>query len=293
MKQDLFEREYDRLRTLTEQGLGALPRGGEAEAEMAEMMRYSLLAGGKRIRPVLTLAAAELAGGRAEDALPFALALECIHTYSLIHDDLPCMDNDELRRGRPTSHVVYGEARALLCGDALLNHAFELALTADRPSDPARRLAAAGELACHAGLFGMIGGQMADIGGRTRTEEELTSMCHKKTGALVRAAVRAGCAAAGGSDALRDALTEYARCIGLAFQMVDDVLDVTSTTETLGKPVGSDRKEQKNTFASLLGPEVCMQRAAGLTDRAKAVLAPFAGAEFLIALADRLLARDH
>ena len=196
-------------RKLVEDYLRTAFRNDEWYGDLQESMEYSLLAGGKRLRPVLVLAAAELCGGCAEDALPFALALECIHTYSLIHDDLPCMDNDDMRRGRPTSHKVYGEAPALLAGDALLNYAFELMLSADRPADPARRIAAAREIAEAAGMFGMIGGQMADITDKTDTPERLAEMCRKKTGALIRGAVRAGCAAAGGNDAAMTALTAY------------------------------------------------------------------------------------
>ena len=286
-----YKTEYARLRNLAEEGLSRLPLGGEREPELADMMRYSLLAGGKRLRPVLVLAAAELCGGCAEDALPFALALECIHTYSLIHDDLPCMDNDDLRRGRPTSHKVYGEAPALLAGDALLNYAFELMLSADRPADPARRIAAAREIAEAAGMFGMIGGQMADITDKTDTPERLAEMCRKKTGALIRGAVRAGCAAAGGNDAAMAALTAYGEGIGLAFQMVDDVLDVIGDSAALGKNVGSDAKEQKNTYATLFGVEGCSARAKTVTDGAIAALAELPGSEFLAELAREMLTR--
>ncbi|MBR3692487.1 MAG: polyprenyl synthetase family protein [Clostridia bacterium] len=255
------------------------------------MMRYSLLAGGKRLRPVLVMAAAELCGGCAEDALPYALALECIHTYSLIHDDLPCMDDDDLRRGRPTSHKVYGEAQALLAGDALLNYAFELMLSADRPADPARRIAAAREIAEAAGMFGMIGGQMADITDKTDTPERLAAMCRKKTGALIRGAVRAGARCAGAGESALSSLTAYGEGLGLSFQMVDDVLDVIGDSAALGKNVGSDAKEQKNTYATLLGVDRCRERAKEVTEAAVAALSSLAGSEFLAELAREMLTR--
>ena len=292
----MTEREYQDLFALRRERVNEALRGmldrSDADAGIREAMEYSLLAGGKRIRPVLCLTAAAMAGGREEDALACALAMECIHTYSLIHDDLPCMDDDDLRRGRPTSHVKYGEAKALLAGDALLNYAFELVLSAPAPSAE-RRLAAAGEIARCAGISGMIGGQVDDVCNDCTTEEELTRMCLGKTAALIRGALRAGCREAGGSEELCRALTEYADCLGLAFQMVDDVLDVVGDPEKLGKNVGSDEKDNKITFASLLGVEGCMERARQLTDRAKAALAPFAGSEFLCYLAEEMISRDH
>jgi geranylgeranyl diphosphate synthase type II len=213
-------------------------------------MRYSLFAGGKRLRPALALGAAETVSGEDSPALPAACALEMAHTYSLIHDDLPAMDNDDLRRGKPTSHVVYGEALAILAGDALLTLAFEVLASAGRPEVVA-------EMAHAAGAAGMAGGQLIDLDSEDKPLQldELRDLHARKTGALIRASVRMGAMLAGGSDEELETLTRYGDCIGLAFQIADDILDVIGTAEALGKPVGSDAERKKSTYPALLGLE--------------------------------------
>ena len=229
---------------------------------LKDAMSYSLLSGGKRIRPVLTLAVCRLFGGQSVDALPFACGLEMLHTYSLIHDDLPCMDDDDLRRGKPSCHVAFGEAIALLAGDALQTLAFET-LSRNTSLEPARTLQAVRELAAAAGSRGMVGGQTVDIEGTARTVEQLTGMCIMKTGALIKCAVRLGCLSVGADEAAMAQADIYADAIGLAFQIRDDVLDIIGNTEELGKPVGSDKEQQKATFATVLGVE----RAQVLTEK--------------------------
>lgn len=250
-----------------------LPKGDNEDIQkLISSMEYSLMAGGKRVRPMLTVEFAKLCGGSEEAAMPFACALEMIHTYSLIHDDLPCMDNDDLRRGKPTNHKVYGEATALLAGNGLLTHAFEVLV-----SDEAIRLngydkcaKAVRVLSECAGVNGMLGGQMIDLEseGKRVVAEHLKIMDNKKTGALMIAAAKLGCISAGASDAQISAACEYASDIGLAFQIIDDMLDITSTTEELGKPVGSDNENEKSTYAALLGLEECRRLAEELTDNA-------------------------
>ena len=217
------------------------------QAGLAEAMRYSLLAGGKRIRPTLVLEFCRISGGDIDSALPAACAIEMLHTYSLIHDDLPCMDNDSLRRGRPTNHVIYGECTATLAGDALQAEAFGTIL---RSGLPAKNRADCAEiLAGAAGLDGMCGGQYLDMlgEGKRLSEQELTEINSRKTGALLVAACQMGVAAAGGSELLLDAAGHFGAAVGMAFQIRDDMLDVISTDEKLGKSVGSDEKENKNT----------------------------------------------
>ncbi|MBQ3892136.1 MAG: polyprenyl synthetase family protein, partial [Mailhella sp.] len=224
---------------------------------LAEAMRYSLLAGGKRIRPTLVMEFCRVSGGEARDALPVACAIEMLHTYSLIHDDLPCMDNDELRRGRPTNHMVYGECTATLAGDALQAEAFGTILRSDLPAE--RRARCAMHLANAVGMDGMCGGQYLDMlgEGKKLTEQELDEINSRKTGALLTAACLMGVAAAGGSEEQEEAAARYGSAIGMAFQVRDDMLDVLSTEQELGKPIGSDREEQKNTYMALYGEERC------------------------------------
>jgi len=246
-----------------------------------EAMRYSVGAGGKRVRPMLTLEFAELCGARAEDALPFACAVEFIHTYSLIHDDLPCMDDDDMRRGKPSNHIVFGEDTALLAGDALQSLAFEVMLsdnTLDKVS-PQRAAKAACILAKFCGADGMVGGQVIDLEYENKkADENIINTIHLlKTGALIKAACLMGCVVAGADRDKLSAAEEYAECIGLAFQLVDDVLDVTSTSAELGKPVNSDVENNKSTLVSLYGVEECMRRAQELTDKALKALDKFDG----------------
>ncbi len=261
-------------------------------AELAEAMRYSLLAGGKRIRPTLVLEFCRIAGGDVEAAMPVACAVEMLHTYSLIHDDLPCMDNDDLRRGRPTNHKVYGECTATLAGDCLQAEAFGTILRSALPAD--RRAACAEILSGAAGLDGICGGQYMDMAweGRALREDELNDINNRKTSALLIAACQMGVAAAGGSEEQLEAAGLYAAAVGLAFQIRDDMLDVLSTEQELGKPIGSDAQEQKNTFMALYGEEKCAAMIAKLTERAKEALkAGFDDTGFLCALADSMAVR--
>ncbi|MFM9108999.1 MAG: geranylgeranyl diphosphate synthase CrtE [Prochlorococcaceae cyanobacterium] len=272
--------------------------GPERPESLREAMRYSLLAGGKRLRPILCLAACELAGGPPEAALATAVALEMIHTMSLIHDDLPAMDNDDLRRGRPTNHKVYGEANAILAGDALLTRAFEM-VALRSPGVPAERLlAVVAELSLAAGAPGLVGGQVVDLEseGRDVDLDTLEYIHLHKTGALLRACVLCGALVAGASEALLAALGTYARGIGLAFQIIDDILDVTASSDVLGKTAGKDLTADKTTYPKLLGLAESRRRAEALVAEAKAALAPFNAtgqAAPLLALADYITGRDR
>ena len=261
---------------------------------LAEAMRYSLLAGGKRIRPMLVLEFCRICGGDIETALPVACAIEMLHTYSLIHDDLPCMDDDSLRRGRPTNHVVYGECTATLAGDALQAEAFGTILRSELPAD--RKARCACFLADAVGLDGMCGGQFLDMlgEGRVLSEDELTDINSRKTGALLTAACRMGVAAGGGNEAQLEAASLYGAAIGAAFQIRDDMLDVLGNEQELGKPIGSDAEEKKNTYMALYGAERCARMVEKLTAQAKDVLrGTFEDTAFLCALADSMAARTN
>lgn len=238
-----------------------------------ESMRYSLLSSGKRLRPILCLATAEAFGVEPTKTMPAALALELIHCYSLIHDDLPAMDDDELRRGKPTNHVVFGEATALLAGDGLLTHAFEL-ISSELDVAPERQLRMIQRLAHAAGPYGMVGGQQADLLAEHKdgTLEELEFIHRHKTGALIQAAVVIGGLFANLTDDQRTALEEYGAWIGLAFQMMDDWLDVAGNADVLGKPKGSDLRQEKFTYPRLMGLEKTMERAMHAMESAVAVL---------------------
>lgn len=262
-----------------------------------EAMRYSLLAGGKRLRPVLVFAFCALCGGKEETALPAACAIEMVHTYSLIHDDLPCMDDDDMRRGRPSSHQQFGEANALLAGDALLTKAFEIVLICrEAGTSESQTLKAAGILAHAAGDHGMVAGQVLDLLNENRkvTVDDLMNIDAKKTGAMIRAAAAMGCVLAGAEEAQMQAADCYAKALGLAFQIQDDILDVEGSAETLGKPIGSDAQNEKQTYVTLLGLEASKQTVFKLTEQAKAALAPFGTkAAFLCLLADSMAARKN
>ena len=278
----------------------ALTRFGAAENRsrgsdaVLEVMRYAIENGGKRIRPILTLAFCELCGGDALSALPFACAAETIHSYSLIHDDLPCMDDDDMRRGKPAVHIQFGEDMAVLAGDALLTLAFELLLDADAP--PERLVSAGKVLANAAGFCGMIAGQAMDMQNEGETVDlatlEMTDA--RKTGALIGAACELGCIAAGAADTYRSAALAFAKDLGLAFQIQDDILDVTADSATLGKPAGSDWMQDKSTYVSLLGLSDSRTQVQALTVRAKQALAVFGqDSAFLCALADALCSRAN
>lgn len=261
------------------------------QKRLLEAMRYSLLAGGKRIRPVLTLEFCRVCGGDWHTALPFGCALEMIHTYSLIHDDLPCMDNDDYRRGRLTNHKVYGEAMAVLAGDALLTAAFGIAANARASAEV--RAAVTATLAVCAGELGMIGGQVLDLEGENRELDAayIHRLQELKTGALLKAACVTGVQAAGGGARELRAAEQFAAALGLAFQTQDDLLDVEGEFEKLGKQIGVDGK--KNTFVRLYGVERCHELVHEQTGAAIAALEPFQDKTFLTGLARRLAERDH
>lgn len=238
-------------------------------SHLVKAARYSLLSGGKRIRPAVMMEFCKLCGGKAEDALDFAVALEMIHTYSLIHDDLPCMDDDDMRRGRPSCHKAFGEDIALLAGDTLLTEAFFVASNANISPDKA--LKAVSYLSANAGLHGMIGGQVLDLAFEENKPDaiELSDMYMRKTAALLIAAAVIGCIAAGkDSEENIKSATKYGYNLGLAFQVIDDILDVTADEKKLGKPVGSDNKNNKTTFVTIYGIEKAFAIAAQLTNAA-------------------------
>lgn len=263
----------------------------EPRADLYDAMLYSLLAGGKRIRPVLALESCRMCGGDVESALPLACAVEMVHTYSLIHDDLPCMDDDDLRRGKPTNHKVYGETMAVLAGDALQPAAYTLILDSALPSEA--RLECARILAEASGPRGMVAGQVLDTLHAPKTEEELTEVHRLKTGCMIRAACTMGCAAGGAAAPLREAAAVYAENLGLAFQIRDDMLDVQGDEATLGKPIGSDARSEKTTFVSLKGMEACEALVREKTEEAKnALRETFADPGFLCWLADELVQRE-
>ena len=270
-----------------------------AELErLYQAMRYSVINGGKRVRPLLAYAACETLGGAAEQADAAACAVELIHAYSLVHDDLPAMDDDDLRRGQPTTHIAFDEAAAILAGDGLQALAFEVLADRERnPLDADTRLAMLASLAHAAGPAGMVGGQAIDLGavGRQLDQAALETMHRHKTGALIEASVRLGALASGRSDAASlAALQRYARAIGLAFQVQDDILDVESDTATLGKTQGKDQAHDKPTYPALLGLAAAKAYALELRDQALAALAPFDGrADALRELARYIVARRH
>lgn len=260
------------------------------QKKLFEAMRYSLLAGGKRIRPVLVLEFCRICGGDWEKALPFAAAIEMVHTYSLIHDDLPCMDNDDYRRGRLTNHKVYGEAQAILAGDALLTAAFDTIASAD--AEPAVALRVVKILASSSGELGMVGGQILDIDGENAelSADQVHTIHKLKTGALIRAACCMGAAAAKATEEQMQAAEEYASALGLAFQIRDDMLDVLGDAEKLGKAVHAD--SNKNTFVSAYGIERCKELIDAENSKALLALQQFEDREFLEALTKMLASRE-
>jgi len=295
IEQELVRRAREIDQLLTE----FLPSENGYPPVIHQAMRYSVLAGGKRLRPILVMAAAEAVGGNLRSVQPVAVALEFIHTYSLIHDDLPAMDNDDFRRGKPTCHKIFGEAAAILAGDALLTLAFEVlaksASTCGSPP-PSVVLQVIQEVAQAAGTLGMIGGQVVDLEseGQPIAETTLEYIHRHKTGALIRASVRAGALFSGAnSDDLAD-LTEYAEDFGLAFQIADDILDVVGDERKLGKPIGSDLRNEKSTFPSLYGLEQSRKIAQDSVTRAVARLVRFGGrARFLKELVEHVIERDN
>ena len=273
------------------------PPAATPPTTLHESMRYSLMAGGKRVRPILTIAAAEAVGTTPPGLMAVACSLEFIHTYSLIHDDLPSMDNDDFRRGKPTNHKVYGEAMAILAGDALLTMAFDLISRPDlmKGCEPSRQVRIIRELAYGSGNMGMVGGQVFDIQAENQDIDlpTLQNIHKHKTGMLIRAAVRMGAIAAGASDRQLDDLTGYAEDIGLAFQIADDVLDIVGNKALLGKS-GSDAENQKLTYPAVYGLDESRRRARRAVDEAKRLLKPFGRrADLLVALADYIITREN
>lgn len=280
---------------LVDSRLEVLLEGKEkAVQDLTDAMRYSTMIGGKRVRPVLVLEFCRVCGGDPDHALDLACALEMIHTSSLIHDDMPCMDNDDMRRGQPSCHKKFGENTALLAGDALEAYAFEVAAGADLPAKAV--VEAVKLLAKATGPYGMLGGQIMDVENESRDDvalDRLEATHQKKTGALIRVACELGCIAAGASKELRKAAVEYGKNLGLAFQVCDDILDVTGNELLLGKPVGSDEEEEKATYVTLLGLDAAKQTAKDYTDQAYQALEAFDENGFLRDLTESLLTREQ
>lgn len=269
-----------------------LPDCKDGQDEVCEAMEYSLSNGGKRIRPVLTLEFARACGADRYSALDAACAVEYIHTYSLIHDDLPCMDNDDYRRGKPSCHKQFGEATALLAGDGLLTHAFQIICDSDLESD--KKADAVSLLSQNSGVSGMIGGQVIDLKYESEAPDlkQLLSVHRLKTGALISAACIMGCIVGGADDSHIAAASQFAYNLGIAFQIKDDILDVIGNSELLGKPVGSDAENNKTTYVTLCGLEKSQRDVADLTENAVKMLTYFNNDPFLEALARRLVDRN-
>ena len=272
--------------------LSFLPDAKEGQYSVVDAMKYSLVNGGKRIRPVLTLEFAKACKGSEEECLPLACAIEYIHTYSLIHDDLPCMDDDDLRRGNPSCHKQFDEATALLAGDALLTHAFDMITTSDLSDD--KKVKAVSLLSQNAGVGGMIGGQVIDLlfeKGNPSLKELLT-VYKLKTGALISAACLMGCISAGATDEQMSCASKFAYSLGIAFQIQDDILDVVGKEEKLGKPIGSDVDNNKTTYVTKVGIDKSKEDVKRLTDIATSQLYAFENTEFIEMLAKSLINRD-
>jgi len=297
-----MDRHYeDYKKIIDEHLLDFIPNIDNKSISLYESMKYSLTAGGKRIRPVLLLAACDFAGGDIREALPYACAMEYIHTYSMIHDDLPAMDNDDLRRGLPTNHKVYGEALAILAGDGLLTSAFEamnkdLMLYFDDAEKMAKRIRAINAIAKGAGCRGMVAGQVSDIEGESNEySNEMLEYIHiNKTGALIIAAIKAGLYLGNPSKDMLNNLDIYSENLGLAYQIADDILDEIGDPKELGKSIGSDKKQHKNTYTSLNGLDAAFARLKQLTDDALEAIAPYYdNAEFFRDLALQLKTRRN
>lgn len=296
-----MDRTYDDYKKIVDDHLlDFIPNVDNKSISLYDAMKYSLTAGGKRLRPVLLLAACEFAGGDIYEAIPYACAIEYIHTYSLIHDDLPSMDNDDLRRGLPTNHKVYGEALAILAGDGLLTSAFEainkdMMLYFDSNEKLTRRIKAAYEIAKGSGCRGMVAGQVSDIEGEnTDYSNEMLEYIHiNKTAALIRSAVRAGLYLGKPNEEMLDRLEKYSENLGLAYQIADDILDEIGNPDELGKATGSDKKKHKNTYTSINGLEASKNRLKQLTDNAvEAIEVYYDNAEFFRELVLALACRS-
>lgn len=293
MMQTLLDRMHDAAALCEETMRRYFAEKDTKKTTLYRAMEYGVMGGGKRIRPFLTLEFCRMLGGSDAAALPYAAAIEMIHNFSLIHDDMPCMDNDDLRRGRPTTHKAFGEAQALIAGDALIFAAFDCALSG--AADAAAQNRAVRELAVAAGADGMCEGQMIDMesDGVQIPFERLLELHAHKTGVLIRAAAKLGVIAAGGDDAAMAAADTYGRGIGLAFQIVDDVLDACGSTETLGKPVGSDAKNEKSTFLSFMSADDALAYAARVTKEATDAIKGYPASGTLISLGEWLLHRTY
>ena len=293
MMQTLLDRMHDAAALCEETMRRYFAEKDTKKTTLYRAMEYGVMGGGKRIRPFLTLEFCRMLGGSDAAALPYAAAIEMIHNFSLIHDDMPCMDNDDLRRGRPTTHKAFGEAQALIAGDALIFAAIDCALSG--AADAAAQNRAVRELAVAAGADGMCEGQMIDMEseGVQIPFERLLELHAHKTGALIRAAAKLGVIAAGGDDAAMAAADTYGRGIGLAFQIVDDVLDACGSTETLGKPVGSDAKNEKSTFLSFMSADDALAYAARVTKEATDAIKGYPASGTLISLGEWLLHRTY
>lgn len=274
-----------------------MPKEEGYQKTVIEAMNYSLSAGGKRLRPILTLEACKIVGGNEYEAIPFAIAIEMIHTYSLIHDDLPALDNDDLRRGRPTNHKVYGEAMGILAGDALLNYAFEVMLAGSiNKENPEKYLKAINEIAKGAGIYGMIGGQVVDVESENKQieKEKLDYIHMNKTAAMMVGCMRAGATIGGANSEQMEEITKYAKNIGLSFQIVDDILDIVGDEAKLGKKVGSDIENHKSTYPSLLGLDKSKEIAHNLIDEAKKSIEKLSDdVDFLKGLAEYIIDREY
>ncbi|HFL3265070.1 TPA: polyprenyl synthetase family protein [Clostridioides difficile] len=274
-----------------------MPKEEGYQKTVIEAMNYSLSAGGKRLRPILTLEACKIVGGNEDEAIPFAIAIEMIHTYSLIHDDLPALDNDDLRRGRPTNHKVYGEAMGILAGDALLNYAFEVMLAGSiNKENPEKYLKAINEIAKGAGIYGMIGGQVVDVESENKQieKEKLDYIHMNKTAAMMVGCMRAGATIGGANFEQMEEITKYAKNIGLSFQIVDDILDIVGDEAKLGKKVGSDIENHKSTYPSLLGLDKSKEIAHNLIDEAKKSIEKLSDdVDFLKGLAEYVIDREY
>ena len=274
-----------------------MPKEEGYQKTIIESMNYSLDAGGKRLRPILTLEACKVVGGNIKDVIPFAMAIEMIHTYSLIHDDLPALDNDDLRRGKKTNHIVYGEDMAILAGDALLNYAFEVMLSNSIDKEnPNKYLKAINEIAKTSGIYGMIGGQVVDIQSENQqiTKDKLDYIHNNKTAAIIIGCMRAGAIIGNATQEELEKITKYAKNIGLSFQIVDDILDVVGDESKLGKKVGSDIENNKSTYPSLLGLEKSKHIAYELIKEAKENINSInTDTDFLNNLADYIIDREY
>ena len=290
---NVLKEKIDYIETLLNE---YMPKEEGYQQTIMKAMNYSLKAGGKRLRPILTLESCKIVGGREEDVIPFAMAIEMIHTYSLIHDDLPALDNDDLRRGKPTNHKVFGDGMATLAGDALLNYAFEIMLSSSiDKKDPNKYLKAINEIAKHAGIYGMIGGQVVDVESENKIidKDKLDFIHLNKTAAMIIGCMRAGAIIGGASDEELEKVTKYGENIGLSFQIVDDILDITGEEVKLGKPIGSDIENHKSTYPSLLGLEKSREIARQLIEEAKSSIDGLSSEiDFLNQLGDYIISRD-